>query len=150
MSSTTSRIIARSMLILLAMLITVILIASAREKMNGPKAQAAIAGPQRLSPPRTIPGPVQVVRFTVYDVGIYPREARVEPGLVAISIEDQAGGRSGLIVERVEGEVHIAQGRIDRLSSRFRTRGELLLTPGHYEIKDSERPSNKALLIVEP
>ena len=31
---------------------------------------------------------VQVVRFTLYDTGIYPHEARAYPGPITISIED--------------------------------------------------------------
>src|SRR5947209_5454568 len=37
-----------------------------------------------------IPGPVRMVRFTLYDEGIHPNVARVTHGLVAIYIEDMS------------------------------------------------------------
>src|SRR5213593_4042545 len=45
-------------------------------------------------------GPVQNVRFTVYDSGIYPRRLRAKPGVVAIVLEDHTRRRPGLVVER--------------------------------------------------
>src|SRR2546430_12780747 len=57
-------------------------------------------------------GPVQVVRFTLYDAGIYPRQARVEKGLVAITIEDFSGGTSGLVVQRLNGNTRQSVGTV--------------------------------------
>lgn len=150
MSVTRGRLIGVGLVIaLLVVMGTALVIVSARAMKNGRAVQgepATLQGPAGRLPA----GPVQVVRFALYDVGIYPREIHVEKGLVAISIEDQSGGSSGLVVERVEGNVRAPQGRVDRLRGRFRARGELVMAPGRYEIHDAERPGNKALLIVEP
>jgi len=95
-------------------------------------------------------GRVQVVRFTLYDAGIYPSEARAQTGLVAISIEDLSGGSSGLVVERRAGDVITPLGTVDRLPNRLRARGEIAMTVGRYEVYDASRPNNRSLLIVEP
>jgi hypothetical protein len=96
------------------------------------------------------PGPVHVVRFTLYDAGIYPREVRVDKGLVAITIEDFSGGTGGLIVAPEIGSDRIQLGVVQRFEHHWRGRSELALTPGRYVVFDSSRPSNRAKLIVEP
>jgi hypothetical protein len=45
-------------------------------------------------------GAAQMVRFTVYDAGIFPSEARVRAGVVAIYVEDVSGSSTGLVVQR--------------------------------------------------
>jgi len=95
-------------------------------------------------------GPVEVVRFTLYDAGIYPREARVEKGLVAITIEDFSGGTSGLVVQRVNGNSRQSVGTVQRIQNHWRGRQELQLEPGDYELFMVDRPNNKAQLIVAP
>jgi hypothetical protein len=97
--------------------------------------------------PAPIREPLQVVRFTLYDVGIYPREAVADKGVIAISIDDLSGGSEGLVLERETG-VAIAQVR--REGKQRRGRGEIKLTPGRYRVYDASRPSNSATLIVEP
>jgi hypothetical protein len=99
--------------------------------------------------------PVQVVRFTLYDVGIYPREAVVNKGLIAISIEDLSGGSEGLAVEHEKGpalecETGGAITQVRRERKHWRGRGEIKLTPGRYRVYDASRPANRATLIVEP
>lgn len=93
---------------------------------------------------------VQVVRFTLYDVGIHPQEARANPGHVTISIEDLTRSSSGIVVERVEVTGHIPAGLLNKATDRLRLRGELLLPPGRYELADASRRDNRAVLIVEP
>jgi hypothetical protein len=95
-------------------------------------------------------GPVRVVRFTLYDAGIYPREVRVDKGLVAITIEDLSGGTGGLVVAREIGSDRIQLGVVQRFEHHWRGRSELAMTPGHYVVFDSSRPANRAKLIVEP
>jgi len=91
--------------------------------------------------------PVQVVRFTTYDVGVYPREVRASKGLIAIMIEDLSGGTDGLVLERETGGT-ITQ--IKREGKHRRGRGEIKLTQGRYRVYDASRPANRAALIVEP
>ena len=96
------------------------------------------------------PGPVEVVRFTLYDVGIYPHEAHVGKGLVAITIEDLSGGSSGLVVERQQpGQARVTLGSVQR-GQHWRARNDLRLDPGKYEVYMADRPDNRAVLIVEP
>ena len=95
-------------------------------------------------------GPVQLVRFTVYDVGIYPEEVRVRPGPVTFSIEDLTTSSSGWIVERVDQNPRLRVGVVNRVTNRLRTRAELILLPGRYELSDAIRREVRAELIVEP
>ena len=95
-------------------------------------------------------GPIEVVRFTLYDVGIYPREAHVGKGTVAITIEDLSGGSSGLVVERqAVGLARVSVGSIQR-SKDSRGRNDIRLEPGRYEVYMADRPNNRAVLVVEP
>jgi hypothetical protein len=103
------------------------------------------SGNERLAaPPRE---PVQVLRFTLYDAGIYPRETVAGKGLVAISIEDLSGGSDGLVLEREAGGTVV---QVKRTGKHWRGRGEIKLTPGRYRVYDASRPANRASLIIEP
>lgn len=93
---------------------------------------------------------VQVVRFTLYDTGIYPQEARANPGPITISIEDLTGSSDGLIIERVEPTGRMPFGVMSKTAKLLRTRKELHLPKGNYELVDSTRKDNRALLIVTP
>jgi hypothetical protein len=92
-------------------------------------------------------GPVQVVRFTLYDAGIFPREARVSAGQVGINIEDVTGNSVGLVVQN---ESRQAVGQIVRRLRQWRGGGRIALGPGRYQVFDASRPRNRATLIVEP
>lgn len=92
-------------------------------------------------------GVAQVVRFTVYDSGIYPREARVNAGLVAIQVEDMAGDSLGVVIRAESRQV---VGQIMRVPHRRRGNGRLRLQPGRYRIHELNNPASAALLIVEP
>ncbi len=105
---------------------------------------------ETLAAPAAKHGPVQVVRFTLYDAGIYPRQIRVQKGLVAITIEDLSGGTSGLVVQRVNGNNRQSIGTVSRIEKSSRGREEIQLEPGNYELFMADRPNNKAQLIVEP
>ena len=91
---------------------------------------------------------VQVVRFTLYDTGIYPQEARANPGRITISIEDLTGSSDGLIVERVDANGRVPLGAVNKAARTLRTRKELQLPAGNYELVDATRPANRALLII--
>lgn len=95
-------------------------------------------------------GPVQVVQFAVYDVGIYPYEARVSKGLIAITFEDMSGGASDLVVERETGAALESIGRVLRTDRNARGRNDLRLEPGRYQLFVASHPENRATLIVEP
>ena len=93
---------------------------------------------------------VQVVRFTLYDTGIYPHEARANPGSVTISIEDLTGSSDGLLIQRVDTNGRVPVGAVDKAARLLRARKELQLPRGTYELVDSTRQENRALLIVAP
>ena len=93
---------------------------------------------------------VQVVRFTLYDTGIYPHEARANPGSVTIAIEDLTGSSDGLLIQRVDTSGRIPVGVVTKAARLLRVRKELQLPRGTYELIDSTRQENRALLIVAP
>lgn len=92
-------------------------------------------------------GAAQVVRFTVYDAGIFPRELRTGAGFVAIYFDDMSGGSVGLAVATNTNQL-LAQ--VARRPERGRGNGRMRLEPGTYTVYDVSRPSNQATLIVEP
>lgn len=94
--------------------------------------------------------PIQVLKFSLFDAGISPREACVDQGLVAILIEDYTGGTSGLEVERETGNATERTGRVERAGSHWRGEGEMRLSPGRYRVYMSDRPGNQAVIVVEP
>jgi len=95
----------------------------------------------------SVRGPVQNVRFTLYDVGIFPREIHVRSGVVALAIEDRTGQTSGLMIEREGG---MGVGQVRRFSDHWRGRGQFRFEAGRYRVFDATRPANQAKLIVEP
>lgn len=95
-------------------------------------------------------GPVQNIRFTVYDAGIHPRQLRVRPGIVGISIEDRTGGSMGLLIEQINGGVRLPIGQVNRLSNQLRGRARFTLEPGRYRISNVTRQTSEAELVVEP
>jgi hypothetical protein len=93
---------------------------------------------------------VKTVRFNLYDLGILPREVHVQKGILAITIEDYSGGTTGLIIEREIGNGHEQAGRVDRAGAHWRGRSEMRFSPGRYRVSMADRPTNRALLVVEP
>jgi len=119
-------------------------------KPRATKLKEATTTRETLAMPAAKHGPVQVVRFTLYDAGIYPRQAQVEKGLVAITIEDFSGGTSGLVVERVNSNERQSVGTVQRMQKHWRGQAEIQLEPGNYEVYMADRPNNRAALVVEP
>lgn len=105
----------------------------------------AITKQEQLLP--TIPGPAQIVRFTVYDAGIFPSEARAGAGLVDLHMEDMSGGSEGLVLISESREALM---QIIRSPGRGRGRGRIALGPGRYAVYDPSRPMNQSTLIIEP
>jgi len=92
---------------------------------------------------------VQIVRFTLYDAGIYPHEVRANPGPLTISLEDVTGSSSGVIVHRIQDNARVLAGIASKAPNRLRSRTELNLPVGQYEVVDASRPDARALLIIE-
>ena len=92
----------------------------------------------------------QTVRFTVYDVGILPRQVKARAGKVALAIEDLSGANAELVVAKRTNGSAVAAGRIGRSPGSWRGRTVIRLEPGTYEVFDSNRPNNRAELVVTP
>jgi hypothetical protein len=112
--------------------------------VNMMEVPSAPASPAVQDP--TLRGVAQIVRFTIYDSGIYPREAQVSAGLVVIQVEDMAGDSPGVVVRSESRQV---VGQIMRAVHR-RGNGRLRLPPGRYQIHELSDRANTATLIVEP
>jgi hypothetical protein len=95
-------------------------------------------------------GPVQHVRFTVYEVGIYPRQLRARTGIVGISIEDRTGQSVGLLIEKKDGDGRVPIGQVLRPTNQVRGRELFNLPPGNYRVSDITRQASEAELTVEP
>lgn len=152
MSKKQKRILWPMMTVMVLVLAAVAFVATRNKTLASPKAEAIAAVPHRSLARGTnvLPGPMHVVRFTLYDAGIYPREVRVDAGLVAITIEDFSGGTSGLVVAPEIGSDQIQLGVVQRFEHDSGGRSEMTMTAGRYVVFDSSRPSNRAKLIVEP
>ena len=92
----------------------------------------------------------QTVRFTVYDVGILPRQAKARAGKVALAIEDLSGASAELVLAKIINGAAVEAGRVGRSPGGWRGRTVVRLEPGTYEVFDSNRPNNRAELVVAP
>ncbi len=146
------RLIAFMLALIAAVTLTFTVLAVNKRRLSSTK-------PSASSYPPTIPitaeqsplpephGQAQIVHFTLYDMGIFPREERANPGLVAIYINDLSGGAQGLVVESESGQ---RVGQVNRTQGRDRGRSRIALGRGRYHVYDSGRPQYRATLIVEP
>jgi hypothetical protein len=92
-------------------------------------------------------GPAQVVRFTVYDEGIFPREARISAGVGVICLEDMSGNSTGLVLQN---ELGLTLTQIVPGQGQWRGQSRIALVAGRYQVFDATRPAHRAALIVEP
>ena len=99
--------------------------------------------------PQTSNEPLKNIRFTVYDVALYPQELEVDAGRVAIAFDDRTGKNSGFVVQRITGNAERV-GEINFPRDHGRTRGEVRLTPGRYRVFSPGRPEIQSILIVNP
>jgi len=97
-----------------------------------------------------VQGPVQNVRFALYDVGIKPQQIRAQRGLVSVALEDRTGNSAGLVLERQNGNDWVPVGQIHRIPNHGRGRGQFLLVPGRYRVYDASQQDHQAALIIEP
>jgi hypothetical protein len=126
-----------------AALVGVFALNASRSSASNLTASNAASG----SPPAVA---VQTVRFTVYDVGILPRQVKARAGNVALAIEDLSGANAELVVaKRINGSA-VAAGRVGRYPGSWRGRTVIRLEPGTYEVFDANRPNNRAELVVTP
>jgi hypothetical protein len=102
------------------------------------------------APSAPVREPIQNIRFTVYDVGIYPAQLHIRKGMIGISIEDRTGNSAGLLIERENGNGRVPVGQVRRLVDQLRGRERFRLEPGRYRVSDANRQTGEAELIVEP
>ena len=95
-------------------------------------------------------GPIRNVRFVLFDAGIRPSEMRIKAGLVNVHIEDRTNSSQGLTLQRVLLSERVALGTVQKMTNQSRGRNSFRLTPGEYELFDVNRPTTKAVLLVEP
>lgn len=91
-------------------------------------------------------GPVQNIRFTLYDAGIFPQQQHVRPGNVSINLEDRTHQSAGLVVQREAGGV---AGQVKPVPNQARGRAEFSLGVGLYFVFDASQPNNRAELVIE-
>lgn len=91
---------------------------------------------------------MQNIRFTVYDVGIYPQEMQVDAGRLSIVFEDRAGKSTSFVIVKENSSQRM--GDIKTSKTHLRTRGQVQLGPGRYRVFDSARPDIYTVLIVNP
>lgn len=95
-------------------------------------------------------GPVRMIRFVLLPDGVYPRQMRVDHGLLNIALEDKTEGSAGLLIESVVGDQRTRVTQISRAEKHWRGRVLVRLTPGRYVVSDASQPSRQAELIVSP
>lgn len=93
-------------------------------------------------------GRVQMIRFTVFEQGLFPREIRVRAGLINLAIEDKTISSLGLVIERDAGRQRV--GEVKHSKDSEHGKEVLRLTPGTYTVYDAGQRANSAKLVVEP
>ena len=95
-------------------------------------------------------GPVQNIRFTLYDAGIFPQQQHAKSGNVSVNIEDRTHQSAGLVVQRETGGVTDVVGQVKSVSDQTRGRAQFSLGVGRYVVFDASQPNNRAELVIEP
>ena len=94
-------------------------------------------------------GPVRMIRFVVLHDGIYPRQLRVDQGLLNIALEDKTNESNGLLIESVIGDQRTRVTQVTRAEKHWRGRTLVRLTPGRYVVSDASNPNHQAELVVK-
>ena len=111
------------------------------------KPAAPVALANRSPMPR---GPIQNIRFTLYDAGIFPQQQHARPGNVSINLEDRTHQSTSLVVQRETGGMAEQIGQVSPVPDHARGNAQFALGVGHYIVFDASQPNNRAELIVEP
>src|SRR5829696_2415696 len=72
-------------------------------------------------------GPVRMIRFVLSEDGVYPRQMRVDQGLINLALEDKTSGSDGLLVESIIGNDRVRLTQIARAEKHWRGRAMLRL-----------------------
>jgi hypothetical protein len=136
------------LLILLLCLVTIVVLRPSQMSNLQPMTPQVV--PAAVNQGTSERGPVRMIRFVLLDTGLYPRQMRVNQGLINLAVEDETGISEGLVVERVVNSARERITTVRRMSNAKRGREVIQLTPGQYVVSDASKPNNQANLIVEP
>lgn len=95
-------------------------------------------------------GPVRMIRFVLSDDGLYPRQMRIDQGVVNVVLDDRTKKSAGLLIEALVDERRARVTQITRSNDHSRGRSLLRLTPGRYLVSDASQPERTAELLVNP
>ena len=136
------------LLILLLCLVTIVVLRPSQ--MSNPQPMPIQVAAAAVNQGASERGPVRMIRFVLLDTGLYPRQMRVNKGLINLAVEDETGISEGLVIERVVNGARERITTVRRRSNARRGRELMPLTPGQYVVYDASKPNNQANLIVEP
>ena len=144
-------------------------LAQAESAQPGPAVEISEISAVQSPTPAPLPGPVEVVRFSIYHAGIYPRQVHARAGHLAIMFEDLSGdGSSGLALQPSQPSSgaavpllqHIPPLTLDggtplpalipRVPGSNRARGDFVFGVGQFQVFDASHPTSRAVLIVDP
>ena len=95
-------------------------------------------------------GRVQMIKFILFEDGMYPRNMTIHDGLINLTVEDKTHRSQGLAVERINENAMATVGRVETAGEFGRGRELLLFVPGTYRVSDISNPQNSSILVVEP
>lgn len=95
-------------------------------------------------------GRVQMIKFLLFEEGIYPRNMTIHEGLINLTVEDKTHRSQGLAVERINENAMASVGRVETVGEYGRGRELLRFVPGTYRVSDMSNPQNNSILVVEP
>ena len=95
-------------------------------------------------------GRVQMIKFLLFEEGIYPRNMTIHDGLINLTVEDKTHRSQGLAVERINENAMASVGRVETVGEYGRGRELLRFVPGTYRVSDMSNPQNNSILVVEP
>src|SRR5688572_29624370 len=121
-----------TLLLLLVCLVTTVALRQIRMSNIVPPTPSEIAAAAAITQGTDERGPVRMIRLVLLDTGLYPRQMRVNKGLINLTVEDETGISDGLVVERVVNSARERITTIRRMSGVRRGRELMQLTPGQY------------------
>lgn len=88
---------------------------------------------------------VQMVRFTMDGIRLYPEEARARKGLVLLALRDFTGGEAELMIDGLQ-----PQRSLKRDQEHWTGTQVYDLEVGRYSVYHSRYPNERVTLIIEP
>lgn len=95
-------------------------------------------------------GPVRMIRFVLSDDGLYPRQMRIDHGVVNVVLDDRTKKSDGLVIEALVDDKRERMTQIARSNDHSRGKSLIRLEPGRYLVSDASQPDRTAELLVNP